>query len=153
MRSYWAIAAALLLVFSAPAAADRIEDEARAIEAMLVAPCCWSQQVSVHQSEAAAEIKRDVRAALRAGRNRREIVDSYVEKYGTRILIEPPARGFGAWLYVLPVVTLLVSAAGLGLVVRRFASRGASAPKPEERAAPADELAQQRLDDELREMD
>jgi cytochrome c-type biogenesis protein CcmH len=153
VRSYRAIAAALLLVFSTPAAADRIEDEARAIEAMLVAPCCWSQQVSVHQSEAATEIKRDVRAALRAGRSRREIVDGYVQRYGTRILIEPPARGFGAWLYVLPVVTLLVSAAGLGLVVRRFASRGASAPKPEERAAPADELAQQRLDDELREMD
>ncbi len=153
MRSHAAIAAALLLVFSTAAAADRIEDEARAIEAMLVAPCCWSQQVSVHQSEAATEIKRDVRAALRAGRSRREIVDGYVQKYGTRILIEPPARGFAAWLYVLPVVTLLVSAAGLGLVLRRFASRGAVAAPPADRAVPADEVAQQRLDDELRELD
>ena len=120
---------------------------------MLVAPCCWSQQVSVHQSEAATEIKRDVRAALRAGRSRREIVDGYVQKYGTRILIEPPARGFAAWLYVLPVVTMLVSAAGLGLVVRRFASRGAVAAPPPDRAIPADEVAQQRLDDELRDLD
>lgn len=154
MRSYLAIAAALLLVFSTPAAADPIEDEARAIEAMLVAPCCWTQQVSVHQSEAAAEIKRDVRAGLRAGRTRHEIIDNYVQRYGTRILIEPPARGFGAWLYVLPVVTLLVSAAGLGFVVRRLASRGGEAAAGSvERAAAADDPAQQKLDDELRGLD
>lgn len=136
--------------------ARNIEPEARAIEAQLVAPCCWSQQVSVHQSEAASQIKADVRQALLEGRTKDEILESYVDKYGPQILIEPPARGFGASLYVIPVIAFVLSAAGVGVLVRRFARRGATpaeapaigAPKPVENG----DLAA-RLDDELSEMD
>jgi cytochrome c-type biogenesis protein CcmH len=147
-------AAALLLALAAPALAGTVETEAKAIEAMLVAPCCWSQQVSLHQSEAAEEIKRDIRVALEAGRTRQQIVDAYVEQYGARILIEPPARGFATWLYVLPVVTLMLSAGGLAIVVKRFAKRGApSVEKPSARdGSDSGEMAD-RLDDELRDLD
>ena len=121
---------------------------------MLVAPCCWSQQVSVHQSAAAAEIKTEIRDALRAGRSRRQIVDAYVTEYGPRILVEPPARGFGAWLYVLPVAALVLSAAGVGLLVRRFTRRGAPEPSLEREVAEApDRALSARLDDELQDLD
>lgn len=150
------LAGVLLTVAPAIAQSARdIEPDARAIEAQLVAPCCWSQQVSVHQSEAASQIKAEVRQALLEGRTSRQILDGYVDRYGPRILIEPPARGFGASLYVIPVVTLVLSAAGVGLLVRKFARRGAPPPEgpPASTAShDGDPLAAQ-LDDELRDMD
>ncbi|HSL20571.1 MAG TPA: cytochrome c-type biogenesis protein CcmH [Vicinamibacterales bacterium] len=146
------IVAALLVFLAAPAVAVDREAEARAIEAMLVAPCCWSQQVSVHQSEAATRIKTEIREALAAGRARQAILDGYVQQYGTKILVEPPARGFAAWLYVTPVVALVFSAAGVGLLVRKFARRGASAERPQEPPSADVELAA-RLDEELQDLD
>jgi cytochrome c-type biogenesis protein CcmH len=135
------------------AAAD-LERDAREIESMLIAPCCFSQQVSVHQSPAADEVRADVRVRLAAGQTRREILDAYVARYGKRILAEPPAEGFDLTLYLVPIFTLLLSGAALGFVVRRFARR-----KPQRTgtadatAPPADVDAETRLDDELRDLD
>jgi cytochrome c-type biogenesis protein CcmH len=141
-------------LFAAPVAAQDIEPEARAIEALLVAPCCWMQQVSVHQSEAATKIKHEIRVSLREGRTRQQILDRYVAAYGPRILIEPPARGFGASLYVLPAVILFASALIVGFVVRRFAARGASPGSSATRPSAAEDTAlADKLDDELRDLE
>jgi cytochrome c-type biogenesis protein CcmH len=127
------------------------EREAKALEGMLIAPCCFTQQVSVHQSPAAEEARRDIRARLAAGETRQQILDAYVRQYGRHVLAEPPAEGFDRTLYVLPVVGLLASAALLTLIVRRFAAR----ERPAEPAIlpDADAAARTRLEDELRDLD
>ena len=79
------IGALSLAVAGAGVAAD-VEREAREIEAMLIAPCCFSQQVSVHQSPAADEVRADVRARLAAGETRQQILDAYV-----------PGMASGSW--------------------------------------------------------
>lgn len=142
----------LLVLLTSPALAQDVEREARAIEAMLVAPCCWTQQVSLHQSEAATKIKQEIRVALREGRTRDQILDAYVAEYGPAILIEPPARGFGTSLYVLPVVALLASGVLVGFVVRRF-TRRAEAPQEAEASTGVTAALSERLDDELRDLD
>jgi cytochrome c-type biogenesis protein CcmH len=148
--------ALLLAVTTALAAAQPglpadLEREAKVLEGMLIAPCCFTQQVSVHQSPAAAEARRDIRARLAAGQTRQQILDAYVAQHGRHVLAEPPAEGFDRTLYVLPVVGLLGSAALLALIVRRFAAREA---RPEPAAVvPADRDANARLDDELRDLD
>jgi cytochrome c-type biogenesis protein CcmH len=142
----------LLVFLASPALAQDVEREARAIEAMLVAPCCWTQQVSLHQSEAATKIKQEIRVALRQGRTREQILDAYVAEYGPAILIEPPARGFGVSLYVLPVIALLVSVLLVGVVVRRFTRRGQAPPDAQPPPAASDSMSE-RLDDELRDLD
>lgn len=125
-----------------------VEREARAIEAMLIAPCCFSQQVSVHQSAAAQEVRRDVRTRLAAGQTRQEILDAYVARYGKRILAAPPAAGFDLTLYLMPIAIFLASAVLMALMLGRFAARRAAEASP-----PFDEEMQRRLDDELRELD
>src|SRR5450759_2307478 len=92
---------ALLLTLSIgmPQTGAALEREAREIDAMLVAPCCFSQQVSVHQSAAAQDVKDDVRRRLAAGETRQQILDAYVTEYGKHILAEPPAEGFDLMLY------------------------------------------------------
>jgi cytochrome c-type biogenesis protein CcmH len=137
------------LALAAPDPAT-LEREARAIEAMLIAPCCWSQQVSVHQSAASDEIKQTIRRLLGEGKTRQQILDGYVERYGDRILAEPPARGFSAVLYVLPWVFL---AGGVGLVVLVFRRlRGPATAGAPAASAPSEEESA-RIDEELRDLD
>lgn len=131
-----------------------LEAEARQIETELIAPCCWSQQVSVHQSAAADEMRVEIRAMLQAGRSRDEILDAFVAQHGERILAVPPARGYKLVLYVLPVVLLIGSALFLGVVVKRMAGRAAlaaagGAPPPGD----ADNRYRDRLANELRDLD
>jgi cytochrome c-type biogenesis protein CcmH len=157
---------ALLLALTATVAATDqtasqavIETEARKIEAELIAPCCWSQQVSVHQSPAADEIRKDVRIRLARGQTRQQILDDYVVQFGTRILAEPPAQGFSSLLYVLPPILLLAGAGLVVVLVRRFSSRTAATPAvaPADGTPPAtrspDRAYDDRLEDELANLD
>ena len=113
MSAGWGLLAAALLA-TAPQPADYVELQAQQIESALVAPCCFRQQVSVHSSAAADDVRRDVRARLAAGQSRQDILDFYVAQYGKRILAEPPPEGAGIALRWAPVV---IGLAGLGLLV------------------------------------
>jgi len=154
------IAAVAAFLLSAPAASAQAvldparEQQARQLETELIAPCCFTQQVSVHQSGAADDMKRDIRRQLAEGKSSQQILDGYVAQYGERILAEPPARGFVRTLYVLPIVLLIASAIVLSLLVKRMARRpvlvGAASDGPSAAAADAYDA---RLDDELRDLD
>jgi cytochrome c-type biogenesis protein CcmH len=143
----------LVLLFAltagaAPPGVD-LEREARAIDAKLVAPCCFMQQVSVHQSAAAEEVKADVRRRLIAGETRQQILDAYVAQYGKHILAEPPAEGFDLALYVLPPIGLVASLGLIAWLIRRLSHPPAIAAT----AAPASGDIDARLDEELRDLD
>ena len=148
------------------AKAAALEHEARQIETMLIAPCCWREQVSVHQSEAAEQVKQEVRAMLAAGLTRQQVLDRFVSGYGVRILAEPPDAGFGRVLHHAPWVVGLGSVVGLAFFVRHVTRRRTGNEQPDnehphslaERTgpgdmAPAEDDLQQRLDDELRDLD
>jgi len=138
----------------APSAYDAAERErlAKQIETEVIAPCCWSQQVSVHQSPAADEMRKDIRRRLEAGESHDAIIAAYVAQYGDRIMAVPPARGFNRLLFVIPPVLLLGTAALVVVVVRRFTVRQEPAGTPAAAAAGSDPYSR-RLEDELRDMD
>ena len=145
-----------LLLTAAPQDPQALEQEAKQIETMLIAPCCWSQQVSLHQSPAVDEIKANIRRLLAQNKTRQQILDAYVSQYGDRILAEPPARGFSAALYVLPWVFLAGSIGLAVTVVRRLRAPASRAPAPEaapRAALPESEAEADRLDEELRNLD
>lgn len=138
-------------VDGAPLASD-VERNARELETRLVAPCCWSQQVSVHQSPAADSIRKDLRARLTRGESRQQILDDYVVQFGERILIEPPARGYKLLLYAFPPIALVLTGAAVAALVRRFTRRRSAGVVDTPTAAGADTY-QSRLEDELRDLD
>jgi cytochrome c-type biogenesis protein CcmH len=143
-----------LSVGTPPTGAD-LERAAREIDAMLIAPCCFSQQVSVHPSAAAQEVKQDVRRRLAAGETQQQILDAYVERYGKHILAEPPAKGFDLMLYVMPFVVLLTSIALLTAIIRRV-TRHALVEAPASARTPGSAIRAEydaQLDEELRDLD
>lgn len=143
----------LALLSAGTLTATDLDEEARAIEALLIAPCCFSQQVSVHHSPAAADVRKDIRRRLGAGETREQILAAYMEQYGTRILAEPPASGFNRTLYVLPPLALILTAGLVVRAVRRFTGRRAPAMQPAAAGMARDERYRAELDEQLRDLD
>jgi cytochrome c-type biogenesis protein CcmH len=142
------------VTMSGSVAGTDIDQRARELEAMLIAPCCFSQQVSVHRSAAADEVRQDIRLRLAAGETRERILDAYVAQYGKRILAQPPAEGMARMLYVLPPLALLLTGALVLVIVRRFtATQAAPSPEASSTAVRVDERYAEELDEELRDLD
>jgi cytochrome c-type biogenesis protein CcmH len=138
-----------LLLAAGQAAPAALEREAREIEAMLMAPCCFSQQVSVHRSDAARQTGDDIRRRLAAGQTREQILDAYVAQYGARVLAEPRSRGFARLLFLLPPLLLLAASLLLAAVLRRYVARPAAGPAPPDLT----DGTADRIDDELAAVD
>jgi len=130
-------------------AAD-IERLAAKIDTELMATCCYAQQISVHPSEAAQLEKADVRRRLKAGETERQILAAYVAQYGKHVLAVPPAEGFDISLYVMPFILLIGGFGVVVLLARRFAHRSPVAVAGTAGLTPD---VNQRLDDELRDLD
>jgi cytochrome c-type biogenesis protein CcmH/NrfF len=99
--------------------------EIRAIEDLLVAPCCWRQQVSIHQTitPQVEAVRAEVRRLVLAGRSRQEILAVFVDTYGVRILASPPPRGFFMLAYLMTPVAFGVGAFAFAFFIYR-ARRG-----------------------------
>ncbi|WP_321475928.1 cytochrome c-type biogenesis protein CcmH [uncultured Paludibaculum sp.] len=120
------LAAGVLLAIAAGSSlrAESPDAAIRRLQEKFIAPCCWSESVAVHRSEAAAEMRAEIARLYRSGASEQEITAGFVSQYGERILMEPSGTKF-TWLIVIPVTVSLVAVAGLILYLRRR-------PKPAE---------------------
>lgn len=142
-----------LLIAGIPIGATDLEREAREIEDLLMSPCCFRQQVSVHQSPTATEVRRDIRARLARGEPRQAILDAYVAEHGSAVLVVPPAEGSNLVLYVLPPLILAGSVLLVVGLIRRFSASGAHHAPAAPPAPTPDRMLDDRLTDELRDLD
>lgn len=121
------------------------------MEKKLIAPCCWTQTVAVHDSQAAESVKMQLRSLAAGGAGEEEMTDYMVEQYGEKILATPRVGGFNSLAYALPVLALLVGAGGLILVMRRWRrgrSEGAEVSLPLRGDEESSDL-RRRMDEEL----
>lgn len=147
-------AMALLMLVAVPSADPAtLERDARQLETMLIAPCCWMQPVSQHQSQASDDVKQQIRVLLASGKSRQEVLDAFVVQYGPRILAEPPAQGIGRLLYVGLPLAFVLSGAAVIVFLRRATARRPRAQSAPDPVLASDDAYARRLDDELRDMD
>jgi len=125
------------------------EEEAKSIEGMLIAPCCWRSPVSVHYSPAADEIRSEVRKMLAEGLNQEEIINHFVAEYGEKILAKPPATGFNLLAYFLPALFLAVGAMIAVVVVKKLRPTLASEKKMHSGSTKLDSAYEERIEKEL----
>ena len=124
----------------------------RDIENNLIAPCCWNQPISEHPSEISDFMRAEVRDMVAEGKNRDEILDYYVAKYGERILAAPRARGVNALAYVAPFTALILG--GWSLFLFRGKKRVHAPPGADPSQSPEDNSRYYNIiEKELRELD
>ncbi len=78
---------------------------------------------------AKAELKQ-VDQLLAQGKSEQEIIDAFVQQYGTVVYTEPPKKGFGLVAWLMPVAYSVVGLALVVFVVRKWAVRTPSATAP-----------------------
>ncbi len=84
---------------------------------------CQNESLADSPVGLAADLRRDVREQLLAGRSDEQIRDQMVARYGEFILFRPRMNWRNAWLWALPGVLMLV---GLGVAVRVLREPAAS---------------------------
>jgi cytochrome c-type biogenesis protein CcmH/NrfF len=101
------------------------------LEHAVLAPCCYTESVAVHQSEIAVKMRLEIAKWVEAGKSDREILDTYVGLYGSKVLVDP--RTIPAWWTPwVPWIALVLGVVLLILLLKRWR------PNPRARYSPSD---------------
>ena len=92
------------------------DDRARVIEAQLRCPTCQGLSIADSPATSATQMRELVREQLAAGASDDEVRAFFVARFGRWILLDPPAAGVDAALWLVPPLVLL---SGALMVVRR----------------------------------
>jgi cytochrome c-type biogenesis protein CcmH len=89
---------------------------------------CQDESLADSPVDLAADMRREVRDLLLAGKTDQQIRDFMVSRYGYFILFKPPFVWKTAWLWLTPGVLLLIGVVGACTVIRRRTALAASDP-------------------------
>ncbi len=146
----------LLLLFLwapiAPATAQRdISREYKEACDRLVCQCGCSEQLSVcamQNCSSATPMRAEIRERLQKGDTVDQIVDSFVMRYGKKVLSAPTTKGFDLSAWIMPFVILCLGLAVVIWVAVRMARPSAEAVEQEEPPA-----VDPRVEEELKEFE
>lgn len=158
-RSLAALLALSASLAAAPVHATPAQDDggaavsgATALETRLLAPCCWTQTLDVHESELSSSLRAEIRRRLRAGETADSIEESLVARYGERIRAVQKGGDTRGAVPAVAGVAAALGALALLLWMRRRTRRTPDDAAPA-KASPARDEYDDRLDDELRQLD
>ena len=97
----------------------RVERIAREVRC----PTCRGLSAAESDAEAATAVKVFIRDRLRQGATDAQIKADLQERFGTGILLRPPASGVSGLVWALPVAAFVGAAGGLGYAFWRWRSR------------------------------
>jgi cytochrome c-type biogenesis protein CcmH/NrfF len=103
----------------------------------------------------AAEMREELAKLTAAGLNREQIIQHFVQKYGSEeVLAQPIDKGFNRLAWSVPYAAGILGVVMIaGVAVRWSRRRRDAAPDAPAPALAADRALQDRLDDELRDLD
>ncbi len=133
-----AVNALLLVLFATtPARAGYGEGNARLerLYASFISPCCWRENLTVHQSPDANRLRTRIEGMVQDGETDDQIKQMLVGEYGKRILALPEG-GMRLWLFCTPVALLGVGGIALVWLLRRM--KGTRVPTYEGPPSPLD---------------
>ena len=113
-------------------------EEAQRIDRMLMCPVCPGQTIDQARVEISRQMRRVVREMLAEGASRDQILQFFVDRYGTGVLAAPPKSGLNLVVWVVPVAGALAALVAALLVIRSMT--GPSSGEPAEDLAFEDGL-------------
>ena len=103
------LTAAITLALPArAAAADGQKARIERLQDAVLAPCCYTEPVSKHQSEIAVKMRLEIAKWVTEGRTDQQILGTYVQLYGAKVLVDPRTRP-GWWTPWIPWMTVILS--------------------------------------------
>lgn len=116
-------------------------DRVQALASQFKCPTCRSESVATSNAPTAQFIKTDIAKRVEAGQSDEEIRAAIIARYGTDLLLTPPATGVSSLVWALPVIALVLAIAGLAVAFRRWRTAADVDVSDEDRALVAAALA------------
>ncbi len=117
------VVAGFLAVGTHSSSRTTLDQRVASLAGQVRCPVCDGETAAESDTPPSVEIRALIRQSLQAGQTTGQIKSKLVGDYGTGILEAPPARGVDLVVWVLPIVVVLVSLAGLGLAFRNWRGR------------------------------
>jgi cytochrome c-type biogenesis protein CcmH len=138
----------LLLTLTAGASAQKdISRDYRDACDQLVCQCGCNEQLSVcsmQNCSSATPMRAEIRARLEKGDSVQVIVDSFVVRYGKKVLSAPTMQGFDITAWIMPFLIFSLGIVLVGWIVVRMVR---PAPAEEETEVPVDPRVERELKD------
>jgi cytochrome c-type biogenesis protein CcmH len=123
-RAAWAalfvVVIASLVIAGRGAHTPTPAQEAASIASEVRCPTCEGQSAEASDAPAAKAVRTFVLRQVQAGQSRGQIERALQDRYGSDILLRPPASGVAGLVWVLPVVALVLAVAGLAAAFHRW---------------------------------
>ena len=121
----------VLALFLAPIHAADVTEEPLEREMLSIADelrcaVCQNQPISESDADLARDMRQIIREQLAAGKSRQEILDYFVTRYGDYVLMKPPYQGYGALVWLAPLLLVVL----LGVSAFVYLRRRLGAPLP-----------------------
>jgi cytochrome c-type biogenesis protein CcmH/NrfF len=122
MNRRYALFAILPVLLSASGSPSGQRARIEALEGTFLAPCCYSEPISRHRSEVALQMKAEIARWVDEGKSNRDITETFKQRYGARVLVEPEGSKWW-WMHVVPWVVLLLGLVFTAWLMHRMSAR------------------------------
>ncbi len=102
-------------------------DDVNRIARQMYCPVCENEPLDACRTAACQQWRAQIAQMLSDGQTEEQIKQYFVDRYGLRVLAQPPAEGNSLLLWVLPIVGLIAGAIYVTVLMRRMRARGAAA--------------------------
>lgn len=140
-QSIWLILSlmALFVLLAIPVLAQEPSfDEVNDVAGKMNCPTCQSLNLADCRTQTCQQWRDQIKDMLAEGMEQQEILDWYAERYGDEVLQEPPRRGVGLYVWVLPVIGFLLGAIWLIVILKKWSSANPVAVPAANAPSPAD---------------
>ncbi len=93
---------------------------AESISSRVKCPTCQGLSVSQSRTGIAIAIHEEINRQVSLGKSDAEVIGYISQKYGDGLLINPPASGAGAVVWVAPIAFFIVAFTALAMAFRRW---------------------------------
>lgn len=99
--------------------AEQTQARVARLEHAVLAPCCYTESVAIHQSEIAVKMRLEIAKWVAAGKSDQEILDTYAGLYGSKVLVDPRSMPRG-WTPFFPWLVLILGVFLVAWLLKRW---------------------------------
>ncbi|EJF78308.1 cytochrome c-type biogenesis protein [Bartonella birtlesii] len=103
-----------------------LESRARDISSHLRCPVCQNQSIDDSDTLLARDLRLLIRERLKMGHTNQQVIDFLVERYGVFILLKPPFNKTTWFLWLSPLIIILISAGVILFRTKQYKSKNAN---------------------------
>ena len=115
---------ALLLALLFPTTVAYAALVSKEIEKELMCQCGCTMVVDICECDTAKQIRTRITELIDQGQDKDQIIASFVNQYGEKMLSSPPKKGFNLVAWIVPFAAIAAGAAALFFILRAWAKRG-----------------------------